>query len=132
MRISDWSSDVCSSDRSIVAIAPIRQIMPALLPRPRMVRYLVARQAGGARHRLRRVEQVGGGVAVGDDELALRRQRREARARLDGELIERQMAGAEGQRRAKLRLPRRKRLAWPRIDQVETDQHRRQQYQESV
>src|SRR3546814_11076753 len=95
--------------------------MPALLPRPRMVRYLVARQAGGARHRLRRVEQVGGGVAVGDDELALRRQRREARARLDGELIERQMAGAEGQRRAKLRLPRRQRLAWPRIDQVETD-----------
>src|SRR3546814_5842884 len=95
------------TDASIVAIAPIRQIMPALLPRPRMVRYLVARQAGGARHRLRRVEQVGGGVAVGDDELALRRQRREARARLDGELIERQMAGAEGQRRAKDRKSKR-------------------------
>src|SRR3546814_3170037 len=55
MRISDWSSDVCSSDL------------------------------------------VGGGVAVGNDEIALRRERREARAGFDRKLVKRQMARAERQ-----------------------------------
>ena len=49
-------------DPGIVAIAPIGEIMPALLARTRMVRHLVARQPRGARHRLRCVEQVGGGL----------------------------------------------------------------------
>src|SRR3546814_7794694 len=93
MRISDWSSDVCSSD------LPIGQVVPALLPRPRVVRHFVARQAGGARQCLCRVEQIGSGVAVWDDKIALRREGRKARPRLDGELIERQMSGTERQRR---------------------------------
>src|SRR3546814_18756516 len=55
-----------------------------------------------------------------DDKIALRREGRKARPRLDGELIERQMAGTERQRRGQFPLPRRQRLAGPRIDQVET------------
>src|SRR3546814_8118409 len=84
-----------------------------------MVRHFVARQSRRARHRLRRVEQIGGGIAVGDDEVAFRRERGEARAGLDRELIERQMAGAERQRARQFAFPGGKRLAGPRIDQVE-------------
>src|SRR3546814_17463189 len=80
MRISDWSSDVCSSDL---------------------------------------VEQVRRRIAVGNGEVALRRQRGEARAGLDRELIERQMIGAKGQRIRQLAFPGGARLAGPRVDSSE-------------
>src|SRR3546814_14597253 len=75
-----------------------------LVPYPTLFRsHFVARQAGGARQCLCRVEQIGSGVAVWDDKIALRREGRKARPRLDGELIERQMAGTERQRRGQFR-----------------------------
>src|SRR5690606_13176686 len=78
-----------------------------------------ARQAGSARHGLRHVEEIGGDVAVGKDELALCRKRPEPRAGLDRELIKREMPGAKGKRFAKLGLPIRKRLSGARIDEIE-------------
>src|SRR3546814_13035258 len=78
----------------IIGVAPVSEIVPAFLPDARMVRHFVARQSRRARHRLRRVEQLGGGIDVGDDAVALRRERGDTRAGLGRELIERQRAGS--------------------------------------
>ncbi len=58
-------------------------------------------------------------VIVGGDQLAAPHQRLEARAGLDRQLIEREVAGAEAERAGQLRLPLAERLTGPGIDQVE-------------
>src|SRR3546814_972469 len=47
MRISDWSSDVCSSDLSAIATMALRSFAPSPI-RPRSIRSLIIRQPGRA------------------------------------------------------------------------------------
>src|SRR5690606_33859496 len=91
--------------------APVGEIVPTLLAGAGMVRDFVARQSSGAGQRLRRVEKIGGGVAVRNDERALCRQRPKPRARLDRELVEREVTRPEGERFTELGLPSSGRLA---------------------
>src|SRR3546814_1290887 len=66
MRISDWSSDVCSSDLSPVE-APMRPILPLLLlaalpafaadPVPEITRPAATPQANGVVHTLRQIPE---------------------------------------------------------------------------
>src|SRR5690606_27902933 len=67
----------------------------------------------------RRFEQVGRGIGIEGGELAFFEQGGEARAGFDGELVEREMLGAEAYRAGQLGLPLRLGLIWPGIDQVE-------------
>ena len=60
-------------------------------------------------------------VGIGRRQLALRDQRREARPRLDRQLIERQMPGAITQSLRQFRFPIGLALPRPGVDEVEAD-----------
>ena len=103
----------------VLAVAPIESGCGGF-PRPARRGWRSRRPAARALgHLLRQLVEVVRRLAVGNDELAARMQRGERRPGLDGELVERQMLACEGQRLAKLRAPGRRRLAGPRIDQIE-------------
>ena len=78
-------------DADIVAVAPVHEVVTRLLPGSGMVADLVGRQAGTLQHLLGQLVEVGLQIRVERLQLALLDHRMEARARLDGQLIERQM-----------------------------------------
>src|SRR3546814_20043365 len=59
------------TDAQIVLIAPIYQIMAALLTRPGVVADLISRNASRSRHCASHLEQIGGLVRIGGREFAL-------------------------------------------------------------
>src|SRR3546814_5658399 len=73
------------TDAQIVLIAPIYQIMAALLTRPGVVADLISRNASRSRHCASHLEQIGGMVRIGGREFALAHQRVEPGARLNRE-----------------------------------------------
>ena len=101
------------ADAGIGAVAPVSEIVAALLAGPGVVGDFVGGQAGGRRsspgsaRRARRRRPGSAGTSS-----PLRGHRGEARAGLDGQLVEREVAGAEGERAAELGPPRRSAL-WP-------------------
>ena len=107
------------ADAGIFVIAPVDEIVPALGARPRVIGDLVGRQAARRRDLLRHVVERARAIVVRDDELAGRVQRGERRVLLDGELIEREMLGGFGDRALELGAPRLRRLARPRVDEIE-------------
>ena len=106
-------------DAGIFVAAPIDQIVPALGARPRVVGNFVGRQAGLGAGRLREVVEIARGVVVGNDELAGFLQTEKRRVLLDGQLIERKMLGRLGNGALELGRPGGRRLARPRIDEIE-------------
>ncbi len=98
-------------DAGIVAVPPIGQVVAALRAGAGVIGRLIGGQAGRGGHGAGRLEQVGGGVAIGDHQPPRLRLGREARARLDGQLVERQMLGAEREAARQLRLPIREAMA---------------------
>src|SRR3546814_11174095 len=90
--------------------------MAALLTRPGVVADLISRNASCSRHCASHLEQIGGMVRIGGREFALAHQRVEPGARLNRELIEREMCRAKGQRVLQLRLPSCLALLRPGID----------------
>mgnify|MGYP001611871623 CR=1 FL=1 len=107
------------SDAGIVLAAPVDQIVPALGARPRVVGDFVGRQAFAGADQLREVVQIAPEVIVGDRQLAGRAQAEERRARLDGQLIEREMLGRFRDGALELDGPGGQRLARPRINEIE-------------
>ncbi|MCY1173650.1 hypothetical protein D9M73_138170 [compost metagenome] len=86
-----------------------------------MVGDFISRKPRRRRHRARRLEQIGGGIAIGNDDPPRSGFGREARARLDRQLIEREMLGAEGERAGEFGFPGGQRLAGAGVDKVEAD-----------
>ena len=106
-------------DADVILIPPIDQIMAAGSPRPRVIGNLVGREPGLFEPRLRVLEHGGGSFFIRQDEGAAGMVGEEARPALDGELVERQMLAGQRERALQLLRPRLRRLAGPRIDQVE-------------
>ncbi len=102
-------------------VAPVGEVVAALGAGPGVVADFVGRQAGGLGHLAGELEQVGGGSSSSGVKAPCRTIGGEARAGLDGQLVERQMPGAESQRARQLRLPMLGGLAGARVDQVEAD-----------
>ena len=107
------------ADAEIIPVTPIDEIVAAFGAGPGMVRDLIGRQPGRREPMLRQLEQRRGGVLVGRQRLAARGAIAEGGARLDRQLVERQMLAGERQRLAQLLVPGGERLAGPRIDQIE-------------
>ena len=106
-------------DAGIFMAAPVNEIVPALRARPRVIGNFISRQAGVAADLLRQVVEIAAEIFVRRDQLAGLVQAEERRARLDGELIEREMFGRFRDRALELGAPGIERLARPGIDQVE-------------
>ena len=107
------------TDAGIFMAAPVNKIVPALRARPRMIGHFVSRQAGLAADRLREIVKIAAEILVRHDQFAGLVQAEERRARFNGELIEREMFGRFGDGAFEFGLPAFKRLARPRIDQIE-------------
>src|SRR5687768_11850262 len=109
------------ADARIVAITPVSEVVAALLAWPGVVADLIGGEAGrrGASGG-QLVERRG---AVGIESLQLTRggERGEARAGLDGQLVQRQMGGAERQCLVERRAPRGLRIAGQSVNQIEAD-----------
>jgi hypothetical protein len=84
-----------------------------------MVGDFVGGEAGRRRHLARQFEQVGAMIRIDRRDLAPRRHRREARARLDRQLVQRQMPRSETDGAPQFGLPRRFALPRSCIDQIE-------------
>ena len=106
-------------DADVILIPPIDQIMAAGSPRPGMVGDLVGRPAGRREPRLGELEHRRRLVLAGQGEGAARMVGEEARAALDGELIEREVLAGQAEGALQLGGPGFDRLARPGIDQVE-------------
>ncbi len=78
-------------------------------------------QAEACRFRDRRLIEVCRRLRIRQDDFAAPVQRFIDRAGFDGELVEREVVGGEGERLCEFRAPGRERLARPRIDEVEGD-----------
>ena len=107
------------------AITPIDEIVPRLRSRTCVVGNLVGGQAVGLGQGLRDLIEARGFLGLGHDEFAGGVQEGELRAFLDGELVEREMIGGEGERLGQLRLPGRRALPRPRIDEIERGARKR-------
>ena len=105
MRLPSSISRPCAPgpDAGIIAIAPIDQIVPALRAGPGVIGDFVGGQSGGFGQFLRRFIETRRQIVVRNLQRAVLVQQREGRFRFDGELIERQMIGAEGQRLVSVR-----------------------------
>ena len=79
-------------DAGIIAGPPIDEIMTASLALGRVVGDLVGRKAGACEFFPGELEHVRLQVILGQDQVALSMQREKPRARLDGELIDAEMA----------------------------------------
>ena len=113
---------VCArSAAGVFAIAPIEEVVAALLARRGVVGDFVGGQPGRARQLLRDLVERERFLALWDHKLAGGVQRGERRLRLDGELVEREVAARERQRFTKLAPPVVDRLARSRVDEVEGD-----------
>ena len=109
------------ADAGIIAIAPIDQIVPAFRTGPGMIGNLIGGQTGGLGHFLRRLVEISRQVIIRNHQRTGLVQQRERRFRFDGQLIERQMIGAERQRLAQFIAPLCIALAGTGIDQVQGD-----------
>ncbi len=109
------------ADAGIVAVAPVSEVVAALLTGPGMVADFVERQARGGGDFAGEFVEVGGNVGVDGLEFAGGMEGGEARARLDRQLVERQVTGAERERAGKHRLPLDGGLTGQGIDEVEGD-----------
>src|SRR6478736_1394923 len=107
------------TDANIVVASPIEQVVARLSSDPRVVRHFVGRQASAIAQLLGEEIEGLGLLAVRDCEIAGGMQRGERRARLDGELIERQVVLRVVQSARQLVAPCGQGLPLPRIDQVE-------------
>jgi len=103
----------------IIAIAPIDQIVPAFLPLSGMIGNFIGGQAGGFGQFLGGLIKPCRQVFIGSPQLAVAMQEGIRRFRLDGQLIERQMIGAEGQGLFQLAVPLRIGLIGPGINQIQ-------------
>ena len=113
------------ADAGVILVAPVSEIVAALLARPGMVRDFVGGETRVFGHRLRRFIEDRALVRIGRGQFAARGHGGEAGAGLDGALVEREVAGAEGQGPAKLVGPGLLALLGPRINEVEADPIRR-------
>src|SRR5476649_1900132 len=107
------------ADAGIFLAAPINQIVPALRARTCVVGYLVGRKARIVANRLRQVVKIEPQIVVRDRELARLVQTEERRARLDGQLIEREMFGRFGDGALELGAPGLERLPRAGINEIE-------------
>ncbi len=88
------------ADTRIIMPAPIKQIVPRLRSRPRMVGDLIGREARNLAKLLGQGIKLARQLAVGDAQRAGGMKRREWRAVLDGELIQRKVVGGMVERAA--------------------------------
>jgi hypothetical protein len=109
------------SDADIVAVAPVDEVVPALLAGPGVVRDLVGRQARRRQHLPCRLEQGRAEVLVGYHQLALGVPGGERRAGLDRELVDREVPDRVIERAPQLGRPIGDGLVRPGVDQVEAD-----------
>src|SRR5262245_64560084 len=79
------------TDADVSPIAPVEQVVAALLARRRMIGYLVGGQAGALGHLLSDLVKAPCRLSIGHGEFAGSMQLSERRLRLDGELIKRQV-----------------------------------------
>ena len=86
------------ADPGIIAVAPVSEVVAALRAGPGVVGDFVGGQPGRGGALLGQLEQAGRRVGVERLELVLGDHRGEARAGLDGQLVEREMLGAEAER----------------------------------
>src|SRR5579885_2883674 len=107
------------ADAEVVAVAPIDEVVAALRAGAGVVRDLVGGQAGGGKALLRQLEEFAGKIVLRHGEIAAGIGRREGRARLDRELIERQVIAGERKGAVQLPPPGGDALSRPRIDEVE-------------
>ena len=84
-------------DAGIFAVAPVEQVVAAFLAGGGVVGDLVGRQARRLRQLLRQLVEIVRQLAVGHPQLAAGMELGERRARLDGELIERQVPARQRQ-----------------------------------
>ena len=78
-------------DAGIVPVSPVREIVPGLGARPRVVRDLVGRQPGDFHGGLGRLEQGRGESRIRRDQFAAALGGVKGRPRLDGQLVERKV-----------------------------------------
>ena len=88
------------ADARIIVPAPIKQIVPQLRSRPGMIGDLVGREARNLAKLLGQAIKLARQLALGDAQRAGRMKRRERRAVLDGELIQRKVVGGMVERAA--------------------------------
>ncbi len=105
----------------IIAITPIDQVMAALRSGPGVIGDFISRHSRRFAQLLRGFVKSRRQIVVGNAKLAVLVEQREGRLRLDGELIEREMIGAEGERLFQFGAPLRVALTRPRIDQIQRD-----------
>ena len=109
------------TDARIILVAPVSEVVPAFRARPGVVGDFVGGQAAGCRALLCQFEQACRSVCIERLELMLRNHRREPCARLDGQLIKRQMFCPEAKRPVQGLGPALFVIAGKGIDQVEAD-----------
>ena len=107
------------ADAGVVAVAPVGEVVPALLARPGVVADLVGRQAGLAQQLLGQLVEGGLVVIVHRRHGAGADQGVKARAGLDRELVDREVAVRHPEPRPQLGRPRGRGLPRPGVDQVE-------------
>ncbi len=106
------------ADAEVVAEVPVVQVVDAAVTRPRVGRDLVARQAGVAGQGGDAVQHLEGEVVFGQ---ARRRLHREARVRLQRQVIDAQVRWLEGERPPQVALAARQVLAGQRVHQVDVE-----------
>ena len=108
-------------DPRIVAIAPVGEVVAALLAGAGVVADLVGGKACCAGALAGEREEIARRIVVERGEPALAHEGGKARARLDGELVEREVAGPQRQRARQFGVPAFRRVAGAGVDEVETD-----------
>src|SRR5208337_4644586 len=103
----------------IIAITPICEIVAALVSRRGVVRHLIGWKSGRLAHLLRYVIKVRRQVRPRYSKLPAPTEIEEGSLRLDGKLIEREMAVRHRQRFSEFRAPFGFGLPRPRINQIE-------------
>ena len=109
------------ADAGVIGIAPVGEVVPAFAAWHSVVRHLVGSRPNRRCLLRGRLVQRRAGVLVRQHDVAAAVHRLELRARLDRELVERQMIRRQRECLAQLRPPGLERLAGPRIDQIERD-----------
>ena len=109
------------ADAEPFAASPVDQVVPASLARAGVVGDLVGGKAGGGEHLLGALVQIRLRLVVGHLQRAGSGQEMEARAGLDGQLIDAEMPVGMAQRALELGFPGGRRLAGPGVDQIERE-----------
>src|SRR5271168_465750 len=127
-KVIPWGESAYADERYICTQVLFAQLFPgasksltsaALRAGAGVVGDFVSRQAGGGADVAGEVEERARVVVVGHCELARGMKRRERRVGLDGELVEREVLGRLGNGAFEFGAPHLRRLARPRIDEIE-------------